>query len=240
MPALLVCVARPELLEVRGEWLSGKENAVLVRLGPLAESETERLIQNLLGSTPAEGTVVSIADVAEGNPLFVEETLRMLIDEGLLERRNGSWSVVADLSALSIPPTIQSLLAARVDMLGEGERDVIERASVVGRVFWWGAVSELSPPEERAKVGGWLHSLVRKELIRPEHSDLMEEDAYRFTHILVRDAAYGGVPKARRADLHERFAHWIDEKNRDRAGEYEEIVGYHLEQAYRTLRSSAP
>ncbi|MCI0633644.1 MAG: protein kinase [Actinobacteria bacterium] len=240
VPVLLVCMARPDLLEVRGEWLTGKANAVLIRLGPLAESETERLIKNLLGSTPAEGAVVSIADVAEGNPLFVEETLRMLIDEGLLQRRNGGWSVVADLSTLSIPPTIQSLLTARVDMLGEGERDVIERASVVGRVFWWGAVAELSPLEQRPHVGGWLQSLVRKELIRPEHSDLMEDDAYRFTHILVRDAAYGGVPKARRAQLHERFARWIHEKTRDRAGEYEGIEGYHLEQAYRTLRELGP
>ena len=240
VPVLLLCMARPDLLDVRGEWLTAKANALLIRLGPLAESETERLIQNLLGSTLAEGAVANIADVAGGNPLFVEETLRMLIDEELLQRRNGSWSVVADLSDLSIPPTIQSLLTARVDMLGEGERDVIERASVVGRVFWWGAVTELSLPEQRTNVGGWLQSLVRKELIRPERSDLMEDDAYRFTHILVRDAAYGGVPKARRAELHERFARWLQEKSRDRAGEYEEIVGYHLEQACRTLRELGP
>ncbi|HJU57197.1 MAG TPA: adenylate/guanylate cyclase domain-containing protein [Actinomycetota bacterium] len=236
---LIVCIARPELLEIRGEWLAGKANAILIRLGPLAESETERLIQNLLGSAPAERAVASIADVAEGNPLFVEETLRMLMDDGRLRRRNGSWTL-AEVSKLSIPPTIQSLLTARVDMLGEGERAVIERASVVGRVFWWGAVSELSPPEHRAHVGTWLHSLVRKELIRPERSDLRQEDAYRFNHILVRDAAYGGVPKARRAELHERFARWVHEKARDRAGEYEEIEGYHLEQAYGTLRELGP
>ena len=139
-----------------------KANALLIRLGPLAESETERLIQNLLGSTPAEGAVANIADVAGGNPLFVEETLRMLIDEGLLQRRNGSWSVVADLSDLSIPPTIHSLLTARVDMLDEGERDVIERASVVGRVFWWGAVTELSPPRA-AHQRGWLAPVARSE-----------------------------------------------------------------------------
>ena len=241
VPVLLVCLARPELFEIRGEWLAGKANAVLIRLGPLRESDTARLIQNLLEDVPlAKGALASIADVAEGNPLFVEETLRMLIDEGLLRRRDGTWSVEEDLSALSIPPTIQSLLTARVDMLEEGERAVIERASVMGRVFWWGAVSELSPREQRAQVGGWLHSLVRKELIRPERSDLMEEDAYRFTHILIRDAAYGGVPKARRAELHGRLAQWIQDKTRDRAGEYEEIVGYHLEQAYQTLRELGP
>ncbi|HEX6207076.1 MAG TPA: AAA family ATPase, partial [Actinomycetota bacterium] len=241
VPVLLVCVARPELLEGRGEWLAGKDNVVLIKLGPLAEPYTTRLIQTLLGNVPLpEEASTSIADVTEGNPLFVEETLRMLIDEGSLRRRNGVWSVDEDLSALSIPPTIQSLLTARVDMLAAGEREVIERASVVGRVFWWGAVSGLSPREDQAHVAGWLASLVRKELIRPERSDLMEEDAYRFTHILVRDAAYEGVPKARRAELHERFARWLHEKSRDRAGEYEEIVGYHLEQAYRLLRELGP
>ncbi|HEY7659373.1 MAG TPA: adenylate/guanylate cyclase domain-containing protein, partial [Actinomycetota bacterium] len=156
VPVLLVCMARPELLEVRGEWLTGKGNAVLIRLNPLVEAETELLIRNLMGDRSlGDDAVLSIANVAEGNPLFVEETLRMLIDEGHIRRQNGSWSIDADLSALSIPPTIQSLLTARVDMLAEGERAVIERASVVGRVFWWGAVAELSPEEHRAQVGGW-------------------------------------------------------------------------------------
>jgi class 3 adenylate cyclase/tetratricopeptide (TPR) repeat protein len=240
VPALLVCLARPELLEMRGEWLTGKANAVVVKVDPLGRPDTERLIQGLVGEAPlAEGAIAGIADVAEGNPLFVEETLRMLIDEGWLRRRNGSWSV-ADLSTLKIPPTIQSLLSARMDMLNEGERAVIERASVVGRVFWWGAVSDLFPLQDRGRLAGWLQSLVRKELVRPERSDLMDEDAFRFTHILVRDAAYAGIPKMRRADLHERFARWLDEKSRDRAGEYEEIVGYHLEQAYRMLHEVGP
>jgi class 3 adenylate cyclase/tetratricopeptide (TPR) repeat protein len=241
VPALLVCLARPELLETRGEWLTGKTNAIVVKVEPLSRAETERLIQGLVGEAPlAEGAIASIADVAEGNPLFVEETLRMLIDEGWLQRRNGNWSVGADLSTLKIPPTIHSLLSARMDMLDAGERAVIERASVVGRVFWWAAVSELFPVEDRGHLAGWLHSLVRKELVRPERSDPMGEDAYRFLHILVRDAAYAGIPKARRADLHERFAQWLDAKSRDRAGEYEEIVGYHLEQAYQMLRELEP
>jgi class 3 adenylate cyclase/tetratricopeptide (TPR) repeat protein len=241
VPVMLLCMARPELLETRGAWMTGKPNATLVPLMPLAGTETDRLIQNLLGGAPlAEEDRARIGDVAEGNPLFVEETLRMLIDEGMLERRNGSLSLTADLATLTIPPTIQALLATRIDMLDEAERVVIERASVIGRAFWWGAVSELIPEEQRDRVGTSLQSLIRKDLIRPDRSELREEDAFRFAHILVRDAAYRAIPKASRAELHERFAQWLETKSRDRAGEYEEIVGYHLEQAYRSLAELGP
>jgi class 3 adenylate cyclase/tetratricopeptide (TPR) repeat protein len=241
VPVMLLCMARPELLETRGAWMTGKPNATLVPLMPLAGTETDRLIQNLLGGAPlAEEDRARIGDVAEGNPLFVEETLRMLIDEGMLERRNGSLSLTADLATLTIPPTIQALLATRIDMLDEAERAVIERASVIGRAFWWGAVSELIPEAQRDRVGTSLQSLISKDLIRPDHSELREEDAFRFAHILVRDAAYRAIPKASRAELHERFAHWLETKSRDRAGEYEEIVGYHLEQAYRSLAELGP
>ncbi len=241
VPVMLLCMARPELLETRGAWMTGKPNATLVPLMPLAGTETDRLIQNLLGGAPlAEEDRARIGDVAEGNPLFVEETLRMLIDEGMLQRRNGSLSLTADLATLTIPPTIQALLATRIDMLDEAERVVIERASVIGRAFWWGAVSELIPEEQRDRVGTSLQSLIRKDLIRPDRSELREEDAFRFAHILVRDAAYRAIPKAGRAELHERFAHWLETRSRDRAGEYEEIVGYHLEQAYRALAELGP
>jgi len=241
VPVMLLCAARPELLESRGAWMTGKANATLVALLPLAGTETDRLIQNLLGGAPlAEEDRARIAEVAEGNPLFVEETLRMLIDEGMLQRRNGDLSLTADLATLTIPPTIQALLATRIDMLDEAERAVIERASVIGRAFWWGAVSELFPEEHRDRAGSSLRSLIRKDLIRPDRSDVREGDAYRFAHILVRDAAYRAIPKAGRAELHERFAHWLETKSRDRAGEYEEIVGYHLEQAYRALAELGP
>jgi tetratricopeptide (TPR) repeat protein len=241
VPVMLLCMARPELLETRGAWMTGKPNATLVPLMPLAGAETDHLIQNLLGGVPlAEEDRTRIGDVAEGNPLFVEETLRMLIDEGLLQRRNGSLGLTADLSTLTIPPTIQALLAARIDMLDDAERAVIERASVIGRAFWWGAVSELFPEDQRDRVGTSLQSLIRKDLIRPDRSELREENAFRFAHILVRDAAYRAIPKAGRAELHERFARWLEPRNRERAGEYEEIVGYHLEQAYRSLAELGP
>jgi class 3 adenylate cyclase/tetratricopeptide (TPR) repeat protein len=236
VPALLVCLARPELLEVRGGWMTSKANASLITLRSLSDAEMTGLITNLLGGAElAHEARARIADAAGGNPLFVEETLRMLIDDGLLSAVAGTWTASDDLSSLTIPPTINALLTARLDRLDEEERAVIECASVIGRVFWWGAVAEMSPEEQRPRVGSQLQSLARKELIGPDRSDLREEDGFRFTHILIGDAAYNGIPKSVRADLHERFASWIEGKRRDRAGEYEEIIGYHLEQAHRSL-----
>ena len=234
VPVLIVCLTRPELFDNRGSWMAAKSNATSIALQPLTESETEGLITSLLGGFELKEAHEAIADAAEGNPLFVEETLRMLIDDGLL-RMNGGWTLTGDLSRLAIPPTIQALLGARLDRLDDDERAVIERASVIGRVFWWGAVSHLSAEELSPRVGSILMSLSRKELIHAELSNLRQEDAYRFAHILVRDAAYRGIPKATRADLHERFADWLQTNTRDLAGEYEEIVGYHLEQAFRSL-----
>jgi class 3 adenylate cyclase/tetratricopeptide (TPR) repeat protein len=241
VPVFLLCVARQELLEVRGTWMTGKANASSITLQGLSASDTDGLIRNLLGGEPSAGEALShLAEVAEGNPLFIEEMFRMLVDDGRLQRSNGSWSVTGDLSSLEIPPTIHALLIARLDRLDREERAVIERASVIGRRFWWGAVTDLSPNEQRPRVASLLQSLSRKELIRPDRSDLGEEDTFRFAHILVRDAAYGTVPKTVRADLHERFAEWVQAKTRDRAGEYEELLGYHFEQAYRALLELGP
>jgi class 3 adenylate cyclase/tetratricopeptide (TPR) repeat protein len=240
-PVLIICLARPELLEERPGWMTAKTNATLLALNPLTEAESDGLIVNLVGGADLDREARSrIAEVAEGNPLFVEETLRMLVDDGHLRRSNGQWVLARDLSSLSIPVTLHALLGARLEMLESEERAVIERASVVGRVFWWTAVSELSPEELKPNVGRYLQSLMRKELIRPDYTYLGQEDAFRFAHILIRDAAYNGLPKAVRADLHERLVDWIQERSRDRPGEFEEIIGYHLEQAHRTLLELGP
>jgi class 3 adenylate cyclase/tetratricopeptide (TPR) repeat protein len=237
VPLLLVSLARPELLEVRGTWMTGRENAVVVSLQPLTDDETSGLIGHLLrGGRLSEAARARITAAAEGNPLFVEETLRMLVDEGRLVPVDGRWSLVGDLSTVSIPPTIQALLTARLDRLTEMERAVIERASVVGRVFWWRAVAAMSREDERPGVAAALQSLTRKELVTPHRSDLLDEDAFRFAHILIVDAAYRGIPKAARADLHERLGQWITGKMRDRPGELDEFLGYHLEQAHAALR----
>ena len=228
---LLVCTARPDLRETRPDWNTLGETIVLE---PLSQDQSADLIANLLGSVGLPADVQArITDGAEGNPLFVEEMLRKLIDERLLERDDGHWSARGDLSEVAVPGTINALLSARLDQLELEERAVIQRASVVGKVFWWGAVTELSPEDDRPRVGSHLQTLLRKELVHPDRSGFAGEDAFRFSHILVRDAAYGSMPKRSRADLHQRFAGWLERKAGDRIAEFEEIVGYHLEHAYR-------
>jgi class 3 adenylate cyclase/tetratricopeptide (TPR) repeat protein len=233
-PMLLVGIARQELLDVRTGWGGGKRNATTIQLEPLSERECEVLVENLLGLALLPAVAKSrIAEAAEGNPLFVEQVLSMLIDDELLRRDDGHWIPTADLTTIPIPPTIHALLAARLDRLGSEERQVIERASVVGKVFYLGAVSELAPELLRPEVGSHLMTLVRKELIRPDHSDFSRESAFRFRHILIRDAAYNGMPKETRAELHEAFAVWLERLAGARVAEYDEVLGYHLEQAYR-------
>ena len=240
-PVVVVCLARPELLEVRPGWMAAKPNATLIRLEPLTEAETDGLIQNLVGPDElVRHARARIAEVAEGNPLFVEEVLRMLVDDGLLRRLEGGWAVAGDLAGVTIPPTIHALLAARLDRLAPADRTVIQRASVIGRVFWWEEILELSPEALRPTLTHHLQSLSRKELVRPDHSQTVREDTFRFAHILIRDAAYQGIPKSERADLHERFADWMEERAQEHVGEYEEIRGYHFEQAHRALLSLGP
>jgi class 3 adenylate cyclase/tetratricopeptide (TPR) repeat protein len=233
-PILLVCVARPDLLDARPTWAAGVPDADSIGLDPLTEEASEELIDNLLGPAPLEEEVrARIRRAAEGNPLFVEEILRMLVDDGLLRRDDGRWAAAGDLSSIAIPPTISALLSARLERLSREERAVIQRAAVVGKVFWWGAVAELSPEPEQAAVGGHLQALVRRELVRPDRSRFSGEDAFRFGHILIRDAAYAGTTKEARAELHERFAGWLERRAADRVTELEEVIGYHLEQAHR-------
>jgi class 3 adenylate cyclase/tetratricopeptide (TPR) repeat protein len=240
-PILLFCMARPELLDVRPAWAGGKLNATTVLLEPLDASESATLIDGLLGSAELDEAARNrIAASAEGNPLFLEEMIGMLIDDGVLRRDNGRWDVTADLSAIAIPPTMRALLAARLDRLREDERVVIERASVEGQVFHRGAVAALAPEPARAAVPSNLMALVRRELIRPDRPAFTDDEAFRFRHLLIRDAAYDGLPKEARAELHERFADWLERKVAERAGEYAEIVGYHLEEAARYRTELAP
>jgi class 3 adenylate cyclase/tetratricopeptide (TPR) repeat protein len=212
---VLLCMARSDLFELRPDWATPKPNATLVTLEPLAASETERLVDQL--RDVAADTRARIVEAAEGNPLFVEQLLAMHAENGQAE--------------LEIPPTIQSLLAARIDRLDPEQRSVLERASIEGRTFHRGSVQELLPKHARTGVGGHLLSLVRKEFVRPDRSQLPGDDGFRFGHILIRDAAYDSIPKRLRAELHERFADWLEARLGDDAPD--EILGYHLEQACR-------
>jgi tetratricopeptide (TPR) repeat protein len=213
-PILLLCMARPDLLDRRTGWAGGKVNATSVLLEPLEAAETEQLIESL--AHVEEGLRDRILEAAEGNPLYVEEMVSFV-------RASGGGEI-------TVPPTIQALLAARLDQLDASERSVLERGAVEGRTFHRGAVQALVP--EEPQVLARLTSLVRKELVRPDRAQLAGEDAFRFRHLLIRDAAYEALPKAVRAELHKRFADWLTEHGRDLV-ELDEILGYHLEQATR-------
>jgi len=213
-PILLLCMARPELLDRRTGWGGGKVNATTTLLEPLGPQETVRLIDSL--ATLDDALRARISQAAEGNPLYVEEMVAML-----RESLDGE---------VAVPPTIQALLAARLDQLEPHEREVLQCGSVEGRVFHRGAVQTLAP--DAPQLTARLTSLVRKELVRPDKAQFPGEDAFRFRHLLIRDAAYDALPKATRADLHERFAAWLEEHGSELV-ELDEILGYHLEQAFR-------
>jgi class 3 adenylate cyclase/tetratricopeptide (TPR) repeat protein len=212
-PILLLCMGRPELLDQRPAWGGGKVNSTTVLLEPLAEDETDRLLESL---ADLDASVrARVREASEGNPLFVEEMVAMLRE-----------SPGADVA---VPPTIQALLAARLDQLGPQERDVLQRGSVEGRLFHRGAVQALG--SDPAAVPAHLTALVRKELVRPDMSQMPGEDAFRFRHLLIRDAAYDALPKTTRAELHARFAEWLGDRGAALV-ELDEILGYHLEQSW--------
>jgi predicted ATPase len=242
VPVVLACSARPDLFDVHPEW--GEESgrhAVLV-LQPLSENESVEVAENLLGTTDLDAKVrAKIVEAAEGNPLFVEQMLSMLLDDGILERDDrGRWILIRDVGAITIPPTIQALLSSRLDRLGPIDRVVVERAAVIGQVFFRGAVEDLSPDEVRRHAGESLRSLTHRELVQPYESSFAGQESYRFMHILIREAAYHGLLKRTRADLHVRFIDWLERVAPDRVLEFEEIRGYHLEQAFFTLQQITP
>jgi tetratricopeptide (TPR) repeat protein len=210
-PILFLCVARPELLEDRPQW-----EGVLVRLEPLSAGEATQLLDALdIAGVLSADLRGRVTEVAQGNPLYTEQLFAMLAEEA---------RATAELVAL--PPTIQALLAARLDRLDPFEREVIERAAVVGKEFWPGAIAALEGGNE--DLGATLLALVRREFVEPATSSFPGEDGFRFRHALTRDAAYAGIPKRTRADLHEGFAGWLEVH-----GGRDELRGYHLEQTYR-------
>ena len=221
-PILLLCLARPDLFDERASWAAPRTNTLLLTLEPLAVDEAEALIDRLLQSqTLAPRLRARIVDAAEGNPLFVEQILAMRAEQP------------DAVGEIDLPPTLEALLAARIDRLTPEERAVLQRAAIEGRGFHRGAVFELLPVEARAAVSGRLISLVRKEFVRPDRSLFAGDDGFRFSHILVRDAAYQSTSKQLRAELHKRYADWLERQAGLRVSEYEEILGHHLEQAHR-------
>ncbi len=228
-PLLVVSSARADLFDTRPVWAAPRQNSTTVMLEPLPEPEMEVLVSGLPSGTAIDNDArARILEAAEGNPLFVEQMLALKAEDG------------QEPSSASMPATIQALLTARIDRLPAGERSVIERASIEGRTFHRGALVQLLPASARGDLGTSLMALVRKDFIEPDRADFAGDDAFRFGHILIRDAAYGAMPKKLRAELHERFADWLDHAARGQAGEFEEILGYHLEQAVLLGRELAP
>ena len=231
------CVARrvvhgPSRVPRRPPHLGGgKLNVTNVLLKPLSATESTQLVEEFLGGAglPAEA-LDRVVSGAGGTPSFVEQLLAMLVDDGFLVFGTDGWQVSGDLGTVTVPPTIGALLAARLERLTAGERQVLDAAAVVGQVFYAGAVVELTALEPQA-VAGHLRSLARKEMVRSERSDIPGEDGFAFTHILVRDSAYQALSKLRRADLHERLARWLDKRTDVLAGEADEFVGHHLAEA---------
>ena len=218
-PIFLLCVARNELLDARPDWSGGKLNATSLLLEPLGADDCETLIGNLLGERDLGADARErITTASGGNALFVEEMVAMVRESG-------------DGDHLAVPPTINALLQARIDTLDSELRLVLERAAIEGEVFHVGAVADLAPDSTRAALDEHLAALVRKDLVRPERSLIAGQDAYRFRHLLIREAAYAAMPKELRAQLHERYAEWLERTADESAFELDEIVGYHLEQA---------
>lgn len=199
--------------------------------------ESTELIEELLGGTGLPTDAMDrVVSGAGGTPLFIEQLLAMLVDDGTLQQDSDGWHVTGDLDAVTVPPTIGALLAARLERLSPGERQVLDAASVVGQIFYAGAAAELTALAPAA-VAAHLRSLARKEMIRSERSDIAGEDGFAFSHVLVRDSAYQALPKVRRADLHERLARWLDKRADNLAGEADEFVGHHLAEAVLLRRS---
>jgi predicted ATPase/class 3 adenylate cyclase len=226
VPLFVVCLARPELLDVRPDWQSLSENATIVRLEALTEHEARALLTAVLGGAfVAEAAGRRVLEVAEGNPLFLEQLLAMHAEHG---------------EELGVPPTVQAVLAARIDRLPPVERNVVQRAAVQGRVFSRRALTELVEEQDLPLLDETLAALERRDLIRPDPHAFVADDGVRFAHGLVRDAAYQFLPKATRSHLHERLAGWLDQTADQRLAELEEVVGYHLEQAYRYRAELGP
>ena len=231
-PLLVVCLARQELLESRPAWGGGKLNSTTMLLDALRADEARNLLESRLEGDVGDidDQLASVLEAAGGNPLFLEETIAMLVEDGAIEKSDGHWVGVKEVDRPAIPPTIQALLAARLDQLPGHERHTTEAASMIGKVFSRESIEPLMESDEEIET--ILESLTRKGLIRRDPSgDFTGEQMYRFRHILIRDTAYQGIPKERRATLHQRYADWVVETMGDRVTEYEEIVGYHYEQA---------
>ena len=235
---LVLCTARPELYERAPGWGGGKRNATTIGLAPLTPEETAMLLGRLLEQAvlPAD-TQATLLERAGGNPLYAEEFVRMLVDAGALVQRGRTWELVSDV-AVSVPDTVQALIAARLDTLPPGRKALLHDAAVVGKVFWSGVLAEMGGLDEPVVRGG-LHELGRKELVRSsKRSSVRDQTEYAFWHSLIRDVAYGQIPRSARAEKHLAAARWIEATAGQRVGDVAELLVHHYEQALELSRAA--
>ncbi len=255
VPLLLICPARPELLEKRPAWGRGPRNDVAIGLEALPTAAAERLVRALLPGAGIPNTLRhGILEKSEGNPFYAEEIVRMLVDRGILVREspegaNGThgtsgndWSVAPEwrdspeVRDPVIPDTVQGVLAARLDLLAPEERAMLQHASVIGRYFWPSALQVLAPAVPRERLGALLETLERKDLIQEaEHEPGVapaDERTYSFKHALTREVTYGAIPHVRRAGEHARLARWLEGLATDRGEGFLELLAHHYQQYY--------
>jgi class 3 adenylate cyclase len=227
-PVLFVCPSRPDLTARRPDWGGGRRNASSVALDPLSPDDARRLVRSLLTVDDLPPSVHErILERAEGNPFYLEEIIRRLIDDGSLARSGDRWRAVADTGAIEIPDTVQAVLASRIDLLDASDKRALQAAAVVGRVFWPGPVAELtgSPTADLKEAFRRLES--REMVLSRSGSTLAGQPEYLFKHILTRDVAYESLPRRERASAHGTVAAWLERTAGDRAGEFAELLAYH-------------
>ena len=239
VPLFVLCTARPELYERDPAWGGGKRNHTAVSLSPLSPDETSRLIGALLDRAvlPAE-TQSALLERAGGNPLYAEEFIRMLIDRGVLAPRGGSWDLTSGDDEIPVPETVHALIAARLDTLSPQRKALLQDAAVIGKVFWAGALADMGGLDV-GEVREGLHELARKELLRPARRPSIDGEAeYAFWHLLIRDVAYGQIPRASRAVKHQAAAAWIGKIAGERVADSSELLAHHYGQALELSRAA--
>src|SRR5215217_3474320 len=226
LPLLIVATARPELLERQPGWGGGNPASTRIPLGALTDLETARLLAALVGrSVLPVGVQALLLERAAGNPLYAEEFARLLADHGLAAE-NQVEGEVATVADIPVPETVHGLIAARLDALTPEVRALVQDASVIGRVFWPGAVAAMNGADDRV-VGAGLAELERKQLVqRARSSSVQHQDEYLFWHALVRDVAYAQIPRAGRARRHQAVAEWVEEVAGERVGDLAEVVAH--------------
>jgi class 3 adenylate cyclase/tetratricopeptide (TPR) repeat protein len=238
VPMLIACTARPELFQSRPGWGGGTGNSATIALSPLTPEETARLVSLLLSEAllPAE-TQAALIERSGGNPLYAEEFVRMLVDRGILVRRGRTARIEPD-AEIPLPESVQGIISARLDSLAADRKALLHDAAVLGKVFWSGALASMGGRGEDDVRAG-LHELARRELVRPARRPSIEGQAeYSFWHILIRDVAYGQIPRAARAAKHRGAAEWIEGIAADRVADHAELLAYHYEQALELARAA--